>query len=57
MSTETKKTVVNLDELQSEAEKLVILLKDRQPGLMTWHDWLNNRLERLHQLTSDALGK
>lgn len=47
----------DLDELQQEAEKLVALLKDRQPGLMTWGMFLRDRLTRLHGLISTALGK
>ncbi len=48
---------VNLDELQEETEKLLALLKDRQPGLMTWHEFLHERLQNLYVLISKALGK
>lgn len=48
---------INLDKLQRETEKLLALLKDRQPGLMTWNDFLRDRLTNLHKLTSQALGK
>ena len=48
---------INLDELQQEAEKLVSLLKDRQPGLMTWNEFIQERLQNLHRLTSQALDK
>lgn len=47
----------SLDELQVEAEKLLSLLRDRQPGLVTWNKFLLQRLETLHNLTSQALGK
>lgn len=52
-----RKKGVNLDELQQEAEKLLALLNDRQPGLMTWNEFLHERLHSLHALTSKALGK
>lgn len=54
-TTEEKKGV-NLDELQQEAEKLLSLLNDRQPGLMTWNEFLHERIKKLHALTSQALG-
>lgn len=52
-----KEKGIDLDELQSEAEKLVSLLKDRQPGLMTWNNFLRERLEAIHQLTSKVFNK
>ncbi len=48
---------VNLDELQQETEKLLALLKDREPGLMTWNEFMYKRLTILYSLTSKALGK
>ena len=48
---------VDLDELQSEADKLVSLLKDRQPGLATWNRLLRERVESLHWLTGQVIGK
>ena len=48
---------VNLDALQQETEKLLALLKDRQPGLMTWNEFMQERLQNLHKLASQALGK
>ncbi len=48
---------INLDELQQEAEKLLVLLKDRQMGMMTWDDFMRERLQKIHTLTSKALGK
>lgn len=48
---------IDLDELQSEADKLVSLLKDRQPGLATWNRLLQERAESLHWLTGQVIGK
>lgn len=48
---------INLDELQQEIEKLLGLLKDRQPGLISWNEFMMKRLTTLHRLTSKALGK
>ena len=56
VTTETKNDI-NLDELQQEIEKLLVLLKDRQPGLMSWNEFVRKRLTNLHSLTSKALGK
>ena len=52
-----EKKGVNLDDLQQEVEKLLALLKDRQPGLITWNEFMQERLQNLHKLTSSALGK
>jgi len=54
---EREKKGINLDDLQQEAEKLLALLEDRQPGLMTWNEFMQKRLQNLHKLTSQALGK
>jgi len=54
---ENKNNGVNLDELQQEVEKLLALLNDRQPGLMTWNEFMWERLQNLHKLTSQGLGK
>ena len=35
-----KEKGINLDKLQGEAEKLLSLLKDRQPGLMAWNEFM-----------------
>jgi len=51
------KTGVNLDELQQEAEKLVALLKDRQSGLMSWNMLMKERVESIHNMTGEVLGK
>ena len=56
-SMRTTEKGVNLDDLQQETEKLLALLKDREPGLMTWNEFLHERLQNLHKLTSQALGK
>ena len=46
---------MNLDELQIEIEKLLSLLKDRQPGLITWNMFLGERLEAIKKML-DAAG-
>lgn len=46
-----------LDLLQGESTKLVALLQDRQPGMLTWNQFLSERLTRINELTSKALGK
>jgi len=46
---------ISLDELQEETEKLLALLKDRQPGLMTWNMFMHDRLTKMHALTTQAL--
>lgn len=55
--TEGEKKGINFDDLQQETEKLRALLKDRQPGLLTWNEFMQERLQNLHRLTSQALGK
>ncbi|MBI2482262.1 MAG: hypothetical protein HYV76_01730 [Candidatus Vogelbacteria bacterium] len=55
--TEGEKKGINLDDLQQETEKLLSLLKDRQPGLMTWNEFMQERLQNLHKLAAQALGK
>ncbi|TWU51412.1 hypothetical protein Poly59_30040 [Rubripirellula reticaptiva] len=47
-------SAMNLDELQAEVEKLLALLKDRQPGLMTWNMFLNERLEAVQKMIESA---
>ena len=56
-ATAKAKEGVNLDELQQETERLLALLKDRQPGLMGWNGFMQERLKNLHKLISQALGK
>jgi len=51
------KKSINLDDLQQEVEKLLALLKDRQQGLMTWNEFMQERLQNLYKLSSRALGK
>lgn len=48
-------TGVDLNELQEEAEALVVLLRDRQPGLMMWNEFLSLRLHNLDRLIGQAL--
>ena len=47
-----KVATIDLDQLQAEAEQLVLLLKDRQPGLFSWGDMLRSRMIRIRQLLS-----
>ena len=42
-----------LDKLQAEVEKLLSLLKDRQPGLMTWNMFLEERLKTIQKMTTE----
>ena len=44
-----------LDSIQKEAEMLVELLKDRQPGIMIWCDFFHERLQNLKNLTSSVI--
>ena len=41
---------MDFDELQDEVEKLLALLKDRQPGLVTWNELLADRLVAIQKL-------
>ncbi len=54
---EGEKKGINLDDLQQETEKLLALLNDRQPGLMSWNEFVQERLQNLYKLTSQALDK
>jgi hypothetical protein len=45
---------LTFDRLQEEVEKLFALLKDRQPGLMSWHALLNERLSNLRAMLDMA---
>ena len=51
---ETKKGI-DLDELQRETERLLSLLRDRQPGLMSWNEFMHEQLTKLHALAAQAL--
>lgn len=50
----TKGTNMNLDELQKEIEKLLVLLKDRQQGMMSWNMFLEERLKNIHKMIESA---
>lgn len=41
---------INLDDLQWEAEGLMTLLKDREPGLMSWNMLLKDKLKNIHEI-------
>lgn len=45
-----------LDEIETEASRLVGLLRDRQPGLRTWNGMLAERMQTLRTLIDRALG-
>lgn len=45
---------MNLNELQAEVEKLLLLLRDRQTGHMTWNMCLKERLEAVVQMAASA---
>lgn len=45
---------VNLDELQKEAERLVKLLQEREPGLATWNGAVLDQLRALKALIHAA---
>ena len=47
-----KSETPNLDELQKEVEKLLTLLKDRQPGLVSWHTFLQQRIDDISEWRS-----
>lgn len=41
---------ISLDDLQEQTEKLLHLLKDRQPGLMTWHQFMSERINCIYRM-------
>ena len=43
---------MNFDHLQSEAERLVVLLKERHPGLATWCQAVRDRLDAIQDLVT-----
>ncbi len=45
---------MDLDELESEVEKLLALLRNRQPGLMTWNMFLGERLKSIVDMAARA---
>lgn len=45
---------MDLDRLQAEAEKLLDLLKCREPGLFTWNDFLRARILKIVRLAKQA---
>ena len=56
MSGTEQKKGVSLDELQEETRKLLALLEDRHEGLMSWSQFLHDRLKNMYGLVSEALG-
>lgn len=45
---------MDLDKLQSECERLLSLLKDRQQGMFTWNAFVAERLQAIKKLANDA---
>jgi hypothetical protein len=45
---------MNLDDLQNEVEKLLALLRDRQPGLFAWNDFMRERLSAIKAMIDSA---
>lgn len=45
---------INLDQLERETEKLLALLKDRQPGLSTWNEFLFKQIEKIRATTGSV---
>jgi hypothetical protein len=45
---------MDLDELQRETEKLLLLLVDRQQGTVSWHMFLRDRLTAIKALITAA---
>lgn len=48
--TQDQANPIDLDQLQAEVEKLLALLKNREPGLMTWNMFLHDRLQSIFKL-------
>jgi hypothetical protein len=48
-------TTTQLDELEHEIILLRSLLKDRQPGLHTWNEFIKLRLRAINTLSKDFL--
>ena len=46
---------MTMDGLKEEAKKLVQLLEDPQPGLFTWCDFLNKRLDNIVKARNEGL--
>ena len=53
--TEKQKPGIDLDELQTEVEKLLELMKDRHPGQSTWNEFLAERLANIQSMANQAL--
>ncbi len=46
---------VDLEDLYQESDRLTSLLKDRQPGLRTWHMFLHERMNGLLKLLHNIM--
>lgn len=49
-----KDTKLDLDQLQAQLERLLMLLKDRKPGLFTWCGFLHGKLSLVGSLLRNA---
>jgi hypothetical protein len=45
---------MDLDKLQAEVEKLLSLLQDRQPGLISWNMFMEERLKSIVKMIAAA---
>jgi len=45
---------MDLDKLQAEVEKLLSLLHDRQPGLISWNMFMEERLKSIVDMIAAA---
>lgn len=45
---------IDLDELEEQAKKLLILLQERGTGIAAWHMFLVERLKEIKKLIEDA---
>jgi len=42
-----------LKQLESEAQKLLELLQNNETGLLSWHEWLKERLQNIVNLSKE----
>lgn len=45
---------MNLEELEKETEKLLSLLRNREPGAMIWNKMLKDKLEIIVEMAAKA---
>jgi hypothetical protein len=49
------KRSLNLDQLQEESDKMSNLLKDRQTGMVSWHQFMHERVNNMYSLVAQGL--